>query len=493
VSPASAGTLSASSNVAAGTPVVFTPAFNTGAQTPTIKACSTMPGYTNVCGSTTLTITLRTISISSPTGNIWVADCSQLFFYSVAQTGIVSGDTLHVDPYQPSTFTSTPGSTFTVSLGIGNNNGPNGINPCSPGAYDEHVTGTDGAQSNHQYIPIIPPWNMWAGYNTTDEFQADFASNTTWKFKVADGSPEGSLPVAGLITLVDGNNLIAGGLIGNGGMLVYNVTTGAPTSGINNSGGTIVGAAAKNGIVGYTTTNQTLTFSMEQLSSPNLATLSNVGTAPTAVAMSTGCNTNPNAASAFTYDQAGSTLYRADAIGNSTNYTVTASRVNSVALSGFSPANGLPNNLARYVVAWDSTCKAAVLAPVLTGGNNPDGTPAYEMAFALVDMTSGNARQLGTYLATGIPSTAIRMAADPSGNDVVIASTNQAAGTTVLTKISWTLDVNENPTFSVTTLGSAPPTGVYGVSLGILPSSVVPNGNVLRVGQREQHYALPNQ
>ena len=115
------------------------------------------------------------------------------------------------------------------------------------------------------------------------------------------------------------------------------------------------------------------------------------------------------------------------------------------------------------------------------------------MEFALLDMTSGSARQLGTYVSTGIPSTAIRMAADPSGNDVVIASTNQTAGTTVLTKISWTLDANENPTFRVTTLTSAPPTGVYGVSLGILPASAVPNGNVLRVGQRQQHYALPNQ
>jgi hypothetical protein len=491
LAPTSAGTLSASKNVASGTPVVFTPTFTAGVQTPTITATSTADP-TKSSAPVKITVTLRTITISAPTGNIWLPDCSALIFYSVAQTGMVNGDTIHDDPYPPATYTVTPPSTLPISLGIGNDPGVAGA--CSPGAYDQYVTGTDGARSNDQYIPILSPWNMWAGYNSTDEFQADFAGKTTCPYKLTDGTPDGTcLPVVGLVTLVDGNNLIAGGLIGNGGMLVYNITTGALTSGVNNSGGTIVGAAAKNGIVGYTTTSPSLSFSMEQLNSPNLATLSNVGTAPMAVAMSTGCNTNPNAASAFTYDQAGSTLYRADAVGNVSNYTVTASRVNSVALSGFSPASGLPNNLARYVVAWDSTCKAAVLAPVLTGGNNPDGTPAYEMAFALVDMTSGNARQLGTYLATGIPSTAIRMAADPSGNDVVIASTNQAAGTTVLTKISWTLDVNENPTFSVTTLGSAPPTGVYGVSLGILPSSVVPNGNVLRVGQREQHYALPNQ
>ena len=48
-------------------------------------------------------------------------------------------------------------------------------------------------------------------------------------------------------------------------------------------------------------------------------------------------------------------------------------------------------------------------------------------------------------------------------------------------------------TFVVTTLNSAPPVGVYGVSLGVLPSNLVPNGNVIRVGQREQHYALAEQ
>jgi hypothetical protein len=49
------------------------------------------------------------------------------------------------------------------------------------------------------------------------------------------------------------------------------------------------------------------------------------------------------------------------------------------------------------------------------------------------------------------------------------------------------LDASENPTFTVTALGSAPPTGVYGVSLGILP-----NGKI-SVGQRQQHYVLANQ
>jgi hypothetical protein len=109
------------------------------------------------------------------------------------------------------------------------------------------------------------------------------------------------------------------------------------------------------------------------------------------------------------------------------------------------------------------------------------------MELALVDMTVGTMRQLGTYVASGIPSTAIRMAADPTGNDVIIASTNESAGTTILTKASWTLDANENPTFTVTTLNSAPPAGIYGVSLGVLP-----NGKI-SVGQRQQHVVLAAQ
>lgn len=492
VSPASAGTLSATTNVASGTAVVFTPTFNTGAQTPMIKACSAMAGYTNVCSSTTLTVTLRTITINSPTGNIWLADCGGIVNYSSTEMGIVSGDALYVYLYAANTFTTAPVSTFAIGLPIGNN--PGGLNACSPGAYDEYVLGTDGAKSNDVYIPILSPWNTWAGYNSTDEFQADYAHQMVYPYKLTDGSSDGpGVPIAGLANAVDGNNLISGRL-GNTGIGVYNITTGAYTLDIGpTDGSSIVDFAAKNSIVGYSTTTPEVGFSMEAINNSATA-ISNVGTAPSAIVGSIGCNANPNSASFFSYDNAGSTLYRSDVVGNVSTGTITsATRIGGVSLSGFSPASALPNNLARYVVAWDGTCKAAVLAPVTTGGTNPDGTTAYVMEFALVDMTSGNMHQIGTYVSTGIPSTAIRIAADPSGNDVVIASTNQATGTTLLTKISWTLDVNENPTFTLTPLVSAPPVGIYGVSLGILPSSAVPNGTVIRVGQRQQHYALPNQ
>jgi hypothetical protein len=434
-----------------------------------------------------VTVTLRTITVNSPTGNIWLADCSAIVLYSVAQTGIVSGDTLHIDPYSPDTFTSAPASTFNVSMGIGND--PMGIEPCSPGAYAEYVTGTDGARSNTDYIPIISPWNMWAGYNTTDEFQADFAGQTICKYKLSDGTQDGCISGgAGLANLVDGNNLIIS-LLGNEGVGVWDAATGTHlTNGSNRSGDNIADVAAKNGIIGYTdTTNQRVSFFLEETGSFNIADVPTVGTAPESIAMSTGCNTAPNIASAFTYDNEGAALYRVDAVGDLPNGTTSATRVGSVALSGFSPASQLKTVMSRYVVAWDNTCKAAVLAPVLTGGTNPDGTKAYAMQLALVDMTAGNMRQLGTYVSSGIPTTAIRMAADPSGNDVVISSTNHATGTTILTKVSWTLDSSENPTFTVTTLSSAPSTGIYGVSLGVLP-----NGTI-SVGQRQQHFVLAAQ
>jgi hypothetical protein len=457
---------------------------------------------------------VRKITINSPTGNIWLAHCAELFFYSIAQTGIVSGDTLYINPYPPATFTTTPGSTFTVSLGIGND--PGLADTCSPGAYDEYVTGTDGVRSNDQYIPILSPWNMWAGYNTTDEFQSDFAAQTTCPYKLTDGTPDGvCLPTGDLATVIDGDNLISSSL-GGLGIGVMNISTGTPTWANSLSGNNIVGIAAKNGIVGY---SQQVTPSYPSVAEDSfftekpgpcppvcssstlpVADVSNVGTAPAAIAMST-CSGSSNTASAFSYDQEGAVLYRVDAVGDFTAGTVTASRIGSVSLSGFTQASQLTTTLARYVIAWDGSCKAAVLAPVLTGGTNPDGSAAYEMQFALVDMTVGTMRQLGTYVSsttvngvtTSIPSTAIRMVADPSGNDVVIASTDQTAGKTILTKVSWTLDSNENPTFTVTTLNAVPPVGVYGVSLGILPASVVPNGMTLRVGQRQQHFAFTNQ
>jgi hypothetical protein len=151
----------------------FTP---TGVGTGSCVATSTQAGYTNISGSAAITVTAREITINSATGNNWLADCSDLFSYKATQTGIIAGGTLHVDPYTPDTFTAAPPSTFTITVGIGNTGS---VNVCSPGAYSEYVTGTDGAKSNTHYVPIIDRWNSWAGYNATDEFQADFAGGVT--------------------------------------------------------------------------------------------------------------------------------------------------------------------------------------------------------------------------------------------------------------------------------------------------------------------------
>jgi hypothetical protein len=428
-------------------------------------------------------------------------NCFGLFVYNATQTGIVVGDTFHVDPYQPATVSSTLPATFPVSLGIGNSGN---VNVCSPGAYSEYVTGTDGAASNTHYVPILDRWNTWAGHDATDEYQADYAGKATHKYKLTDGTQDGAdLPLAGMVNIIDGPNFI-GSNLGNGGIVVYVAATGTPFNGNNRSGDNIVGVAAKNGIIGYTT-NQEVSFFLES-TNQNIADVSSVGTGPAGIAMSAGCSSDPNTATAFVYDEAGSTLYRADAVGTPVdqngNATVSASKVGGgVYLSGLSPASAAPKTLARYVVAWDNTCKAVVLAPVVTG-TNPDGSPAYNVEFALLDMTAGNMRQLGTYvfsttvnnITTTIPSTAIRVAADPAGSDVIVASSNESTGTTILTKVSWTLNANGDPldsqgksTFVVATLNSTPPAGVYGVSLGVLP-----NGKI-SVGQRQQHFVLAAQ
>jgi hypothetical protein len=282
------------------------------------------------------------------------------------------------------------------------------------------------------------------------------------------------------------------GYFGSGGVLVYDAAGTHLINGNGRSTDNIVDVAAKNGIVGYTS-NQAASFFAEAIGGTTITDVSSVGTSPAAIVASTGCVNDSSTVSWFTYDEAGSTLYRVDAVLNGT--LVSASKVGGgVYLSGLSPASQAPATLARYVVAWDNPCKAAVLAPVVTG-TNPDGSIAYNMELALLDMTAGSQRQLGTYVfsttvnnvTTTIPSTAIRVVADPAGNDVIVASTNESAGTTILTKIAWTLDSSENPTFTVTTLTSVPPVGIYGVSLGVLP-----NGKI-SVGQRQQHFVLADQ
>lgn len=324
---------------------------------------------------------------------------------------------------------------------------------------------------------------MWAGYNTTDEFQSDPASGVVCKFKLADGSADGCITTSGLpyVATVDGNYLVTSPLQ-SGGIDVRNATTGIDTGGTNRSGDVITGVAAKNGIVGYTqSTKQMVSFFNYSQSVPVISDIT-VGTAPAAIAMSTGCSSDPNTASAFVYDEEGTTIYRIDGVKASSGGNVTPTKIGSVALTGFSPASQLKTTLARFVVAWDNSCKGAILAPVVTGTNS------YSIEVALVDMTSGNMHQIGTYVSDAkISANAIRFTADPAGGDVIIASTTENTGTTSLVKVSWALDSSENPTFTTTALASAPSVGIYGVSLGVLPSGKI------SIGQRQQHAVLANQ
>jgi len=484
VTPTTAGTLSATTGVSSGTAVTFTPAF-TGAAVPYITATSTADS--TKFATTTVTVTLRAIQLTGTFGNIWIPQCIKIFTLTVGQSGIVSGDKLYITPYGtgPSTFSSTPGSTFPVALGLGNSNGGTAGTMCSPGAYNMYVTGSDGATSNSLYVSIVSPWNMWAGYDAVDEYQADFAGQATWKNKLSDGTPEMNngnpvyLAGAQLVNIVDGKNLVSSNL-GSQAISVNDTTTNAGINGSTRSGDNIADVAAKNGIIGYTT-NQEASFFLEATNSSNIADVPSVGIAPASIAASMGCSSDPNTASFFIWDNTGDIIYRVDAVKNASAGTVSATRIGSVSLSAFATPSQVSTTLARFVVSWDNTCKIAVMAPVLSGGNS------YNMEVALVDMTTGNMHQIGTYVSDAIPASAIRFAADPSGNDVVIASTNEAAGTTILTRVSWTLDASENPTFTVTTDASAPPIGVYGVSLGVLP-----NGKI-SVGQRQQHSVLANQ
>jgi hypothetical protein len=492
LSPAGNGTLSASSGVSSGTSVTFTPAFNPNngkfPYTATVAAVST--ANSTKSDQATITVDLRTITIDSSTGPIRLPNCADLFSFDAEQTNIVSGDTLDLHPYQPSTFTSTPAATFPILMGIGNN--PTEFNPCSPGAYSEYVTGTDGARSNTHYIPIFGPYNMSAGHNANDEVVADFAAGATYLYNIETGAQDGPVfPHVAVVSAVDGGYLVTSDL-GSTGVGAYNLSTGLPTTGINTITN-IVGIAANSGIAGATNNQQT-SFTPDSAAG-NVANVPS-GSAPTPIAMTPGCLSAQGSASGMAFDVQGTTLYRSDATLTSAN-NVTAVAKGNVSLSGFASASQIPlTTAARYVSVWNSNCDVAVIAPVVTG-TNPDGSTAWENQLALVDMSAG--KQIGAYVGsavsngvtTNIPNTITAVASDNTGSAVYISAVDEAAGTTSLTEVSWTLNAGQ-PTFTITTLASSAdvPTGIYAAALDVLP-----NGQII-VAQRPsngEYYVLAAQ
>jgi hypothetical protein len=473
VSPASAGTLSATSNVASGTAVTFTPA-GTGAGSATITATATAD--TTKSATATVTITLRTITISIPQQIAWLPNClaNPVLVVPVTQTGIEAGDTMNTYPYPTDTFTQAPGNTFNVTLGIYNDykapNADGTTATCSPGAYDFYVTGKDGATSNHQYLPVVPAWNQWAGYNSTDEFVEDYAGNQTCKFKLSDGTSDGCIPVSGEIELVDETTLFTAGVGGNG-VSWFNTATGAKINSMGRSTDVLAGMSEANGIMCYTGHNSQ---SGEQEASCGATTTSSITDYPTpndqlgAIVMSNACGAASNEAHAYVIDEDAPQLLELDATAPSgSGGSVSVSLLGSVALSKFIPVSSLPAN-AYYpydIVAIPNSCYAVVLAPVL----NSSASGGITMQLALVDMTNGTPTVVGYDNDPAIPTGAIEMTADPSGNAVVIAGVNESTGTSPLLRVSWTLTGN-TPAFTSAALPATGPAGTYCVGLGILPN-----------------------
>lgn len=486
VSPSSAGTLSATSNVASGTAVTFTPA-GTGAGSATITATSTADSTKSA--TATVTITLRKISISIPQQIAWLPDCGGVLQIPVAQTGMEKGDTLYAKPLGYFELTSTPGSTFSVGVPLGNTYSPPDssgyTSTCSPGAYDFYVTGTDGAESNHQYLPVVPQWNQWAGYNSTDEFVEDYAGNQTCKFNLSTGKSDGCIPVSGFGEVVDGANIMSLG----GTISVNNTSNGSNTASGGDPGDQIADFAAKNGMVGYTAVNSSgeekISFFAEN--TPNTNNVTNYPLSsgrPEAITMTEGCGASSTQANAFVIDEDAPQLLELRATQPSTTGgAVGVSSVGSVALSKFAPVSSLPSGAyyPYYVSGWDNSCVVAVLAPVLNSSTGGGVT----MQLALIDASGGTLKVLGYDNSTTIPASAIEMAPDPAGNAVIIDGVDETNGTSPLVRVSWTLS-GSTPTFTTTTLSSTSPTGVYCVGLGV--TSTTANGDQVSCSQRDKLY-----
>jgi len=411
--PLTSAQLDATANTA-GT-FVYTPAAGTvlGAGSKTLSAAFTPTDTANynspVTATATIVVPLRTITVGQTSGTFWVPNCSSLFSFTATQTGVIAGDTLNLSPYRPATFTTAPASSFPLVMGLSDTGG---ANICSPGPYALQVTGQDGAASNTVYLPVTHKQNLWGGYNATDEFVADTTAGVVRKYKLSDGTPDGTIGTSIRFAIaVDGNNVLVSGL-GNLGINVYNATTGVLIGGPGVSSGipNITDIASANGIGVFTqATAQTVSFFDESVFASTVLNIGSVGVAPSSVTATTGCLANTTTASI--YDNTTGMVSRVDATKVSGG-TISAVKNGSVILGGFSPASSIRSTLARYIVGWNTNCRVGVLAPVSLG-TNPDGSVNYNMQFALVDETGGTLRQLGTYLTnTNIVANSVHMVAD---------------------------------------------------------------------------------
>lgn len=493
VSPATAGTLSATSNVASGSQVTFTPA-GTGAGSATITVTSTADSTKSA--AIDVTITVRTITLSSVTPQInWMSDCAGLLLINVSQTGIMKGDSLHTFPYPVDTATQTPPSTFTATLGIGND--PTTPNPdgttttCSPGAYDFYVTGTDGATSNHQYVLIASPHDQWAGYDSTDEYVADFGNNQICKYSLKDGSSDGCFGFdggstgLGLKLVVDSPYILS---MESTGVSVFDALTGKSLGGNTKGGDVPLDFSVANHIIGHvgphyvsgssSPASEEVVFVREGSDSAvdSTPTIYTIATGiPTLIRMTKDCMSGSNTATAAVYDSQALAVRRYDVTAPATGAMTVDDSKGSVAMP-FANSTQVPDTtVPRHLVVTPGSCRAVMTGPVIDGS----AASGYDVVAVVIDLAAMKVLGMTTVASQPIPATAMELTADPAGNAVVVDSADTKAGNSPVERISWNVDSLGTLTFNAAqqyTGGS--PTGVYGVALGILP-----NGTV-SVGQR---------
>jgi hypothetical protein len=304
------------------------------------------------------------------------------------------------------------------------------------------------------------------GANATEEVRLDPGNHATWKYVLATGTADGQLLGEWDTAIsVDGDYA---SVVNLDHANVYSIS--GNNSNCCGGGGTAVDlVAGKNNVLAMSQPSLGLTsFTNEFITAQGKVVDDTTGTAPRALAMSSGCG----GTNSFSFDEQGLVLFN-DSV-TQTNPSVpfqsspTFTRQGTVSLAGyFSAQSAFSASMLRFVLGWDNTCQAAVLAPTA----NSDGSPA-GYTFVLVN---GNA-QNGTMPVIGsvtdpLLANAFRAVADLTGTAAYV-ETLSMDGAAHVVKVSWTT-ANGTTTFSVADKGIATSGVFFGTSMVMDPNAAV--------------------
>jgi len=282
--------------------------------------------------------------------------------------------------------------------------------------------------------------------SSTDFFAIGSQNAYADKFKVSNASSDGSFLIGGgMFGLALDNG--TGQLLsadGTPGIFTFDPLTGLQTPNGFVAPGNSLAVAAKDSVgcapqvsLGKLTCASVLSLSVY----PPVNTVP-AGSDPVAPAMADGCPITM----VYSYDREGSNLY-AYAMSSTTTGIVTLADAGVVFLPGSTPAStfraAYPLQGDWYVAAFDSTCMAAVFAPVL----NSDGTYSPKLWFV-----SGNPITLSGAEAIALPASSFRIAPDNTHKAVMVAYDDPTAELTRFVSVDAATGKVSPPLKSTSTL-----------------------------------------